>query len=75
MQKGNCCDQMIKILNFECKEKTLFECPDALIYYNEKFDEYGIIIHDGEESYIKIDYCPWCGKKCQIQKEIYGLMN
>ena len=32
-----------------------------------KFNEYGIPIHDGENgkitSYIKIQYCPWCGKK------------
>ena len=28
---------------------------------NQKPD--GIIIHDGGQSFIKINYCPWCGRK------------
>ena len=39
------------------------ECPDALVSYSAKFDEYGIIVHDGGSSSISIDYCPWCGSK------------
>ena len=39
-----------------------FECPDCLIYIN-KHNNYGIIIHDGGESYILINYFPWCGTK------------
>ncbi|MBK1884552.1 hypothetical protein JIN85_19205 [Luteolibacter pohnpeiensis] len=39
------------------------DCPDALINYSAKFDEYGIIVHDGGSSSISIDYCPWCGSK------------
>ena len=41
---------------------------DDIIYYAPKFDEYGIVIHDSGESYIKIEYCPWCGKKLPESK-------
>lgn len=40
-----------------------WDCPDALITYSTRFDEYGIIIHDGGTSKIAIYYCPWCGSK------------
>ena len=33
-----------------------------------KFDEYGLIIHDGGSSYIDIKYCPWCGSKLPESK-------
>lgn len=36
--------------------------------YIDKFDEYGIIVHDGGESFIGIQYCPWCGKKLPDSK-------
>lgn len=45
-----------------------FSCPDNLIYYSEKFDEYGIIIHDGGPSFSKISHCPWCGFKLPESK-------
>lgn len=38
-----------------------FECPDALLAYSPKFDEYGIIVHDGGSSVSAIAFCPWCG--------------
>jgi hypothetical protein len=38
-----------------------YQCPDALIDYSARFDEYGIIVHDGDISSVKISYCPWCG--------------
>ena len=40
-----------------------FDCPDVLIHYIEKFDEYGIIYHDGGTSIQVINYCPFCGSK------------
>jgi hypothetical protein len=40
-----------------------FDCPDNLVTYVERFDEYGLIIHDGGTSKVKISYCPWCGKE------------
>jgi hypothetical protein len=40
----------------------------SLIYYGEKFDEFGIIIHDGGNSFLEINYCPWCGKRLPQSK-------
>lgn len=42
--------------------------PNKIIKYSDKFDEYGIIIHDGGNSSIIINYCPWCGKKLPESK-------
>ncbi|MFJ7974350.1 DUF6980 family protein [Peribacillus sp. NPDC096379] len=38
------------------------------IYYNDKFGEYGLIIHDGGTSSLIIDDCPWCGTKLPDSK-------
>ena len=40
-----------------------YECADALITFISKFQEYGLIIHDGGASYIVISHCPWCGAR------------
>jgi hypothetical protein len=37
------------------------DCPDALIDFYPASKAYGIMIHDGGSSMIKIAYCPWCG--------------
>lgn len=39
-----------------------YDCPDAILDYNEVFDEYGITIY-GDPSVIIINYCPWCWTK------------
>lgn len=39
------------------------DCPDILVVYVPRFDEYAIPIRDGGSSYSKIQYCPWCGTK------------
>jgi len=44
------------------------DCPDALLEYVPKFDEYGIIIHDGGASLHAISFCPWCGKRLPDSK-------
>ena len=36
-----------------------WDCPDTTLVISE--EHYGIPIRDGGESYIRIDYCPWCG--------------
>ena len=38
-----------------------FDCPDVLVTYIEKFDEYALIVHDGGTGAIPIKFCPWCG--------------
>jgi hypothetical protein len=55
---------MTEALELHCTEhENRFECPDALVSYNEKFDEYGLIIHDGGAAVSPINYCPYCGEK------------
>jgi hypothetical protein len=65
----HCCDTMSQAVNHHCpKHETVFECPDALIYYSEQDGEYGLIIHDGGTSYQRIAFCPWCGTKFALMK-------
>lgn len=40
-----------------------FECPDALVTFDARFQEYGLIIHDGGTSAVGITFCPWCGSR------------
>ena len=49
--------------NFHCDEHDPFACPDRLItsVTDEDGRGFGLIIHDGGSSYIRINYCPWCG--------------
>lgn len=60
--KKHCCQDMERNLTFVCKSHSdEFDCPDSLILYRAKFDEYGLIIHDGGSSTLAIIFCPWCG--------------
>jgi Domain of unknown function (DUF6980) len=45
-----------------------FRCPDSLIAYIPKYDEYGIIVHDGGSSIVEISFCPWCGARLPESK-------
>lgn len=45
-----------------------FSCPDVLVIYSPKFDEYGIVVHDGGQSYVLIQFCPWCGDRLPESK-------
>ncbi|MFR8143659.1 MAG: DUF6980 family protein [Clostridia bacterium] len=64
-----CCRRMEENVNQTCKEHSnMFECLEQIITYNRKFNEYGIIIHDGGKSYLLIEYCPWCGAKLPQSK-------
>lgn len=56
--KNHCCTDMEYYLALE----------DEIILYIEKFDEYGIPVHDGGSSYIEIRACPWCGKRLPQSK-------
>ena len=59
-----CCRAMSSALEFGCDQHAdPFDCGDALVVYNEVFDEYGLIVHDGGASYVLIAHCPWCGSK------------
>ena len=64
-----CCEEMKKnIISDCCKHNEKFQCPDSLIYYDLIVDEYGLIIHDGGNSYITIKFCPWCGTELPESK-------
>ena len=59
-----CCEYLKYHIEFKCDiHKDDFECPDKIIIKSEKNKEYGIPIHDGGSSYIKIKFCPFCGEK------------
>jgi len=46
----------------KCREhQDAKECPDLTIV--KVNNEYGMPVRDGGKSYIKIEYCPWCGIK------------
>jgi hypothetical protein len=58
----HCCDRMDYDLNQKCDvHKTRDECPDALITVGR--GGYGLIVHDGGSSFIRINFCPWCGAR------------
>ena len=60
--RNMCCEQMRYYTSNHCaSHHSPFECPDWLILFDEDSDNYGIIIHDGGQSFVKINYCPWCG--------------
>ena len=63
-----CCDDMRNWSSDHCTEYP-FDCPDRLVYYSEKRNHFGIIIHDGGGSFVKIRYCPWCGKALSVKPE------
>lgn len=42
--------------------------PDALVAYIPKFDEYGLLVHDGGSSMVQIQFCPWCGTRLPESK-------
>jgi hypothetical protein len=64
MTRLHCCEQMTYHANYHCSlHQHPFDCPDKLVSYTPKYDEYGLIVHDGGSSSIMIRYCPWCGIK------------
>lgn len=64
MPELHCCDYMRRQLDWSCHVHTdPFDCADALMWFMPKYDEYGLIIHDGGSSVVVLYYCPWCGSK------------
>lgn len=60
----HCCDRMRAQVAFACDaHPDLAGCPDSLIAYSARFDEYGLRVHDGGGSVVSIAYCPWCGER------------
>lgn len=66
-----CCAAMAVALTHRCPDHaTVFECPDALIYYAAPAGAYGMLIHDGGTAYRTITFCPWCGAKLPSAKRV-----
>jgi len=62
---------MTQQVEYKCPQHPdPFDCQRALIYYNAKLDEYGIIEHSecGNRVYIKMEFCPFCGVKLPESK-------
>ena len=60
----HCCQAMTNQVNWHCDQHDdPFDCPDALVHFSARFQEYGLIVHDGGASSIGIDFCPWCGQR------------
>ncbi len=61
---GFCCSMMFENISSSFDENggILYDEVDVIM---NKWDDgtYGIPIHDGGTSIIKINYCPWCGTK------------
>lgn len=69
MKKQHCCELMTNQINHKCElHEDPFNCPNHLVYYSMKHDEYSLIIHDGGGSSITIKFCPWCGLKLPDSK-------
>lgn len=67
MEKKFCCEEL-EYYTTETDEG--FKDTSKLIYHDKKFDEFGIIIHDGGESYVEITHYPWSGDKLSNSKRL-----
>ncbi len=57
-----CCRAMASALGWHSEDEPNFTFrPDCVIGYIPGDARFGILAHDGDDHYIKIDYCPWCG--------------
>ncbi|GAA5039126.1 hypothetical protein HNP84_003491 [Thermocatellispora tengchongensis] len=66
---GHCCESMARQMAWHCDDhEDAFDCPDALVSFNARSQEYGLIVHDGGTSVIVIDFCPWCGSRLSVSQ-------
>ncbi|WP_314220191.1 DUF6980 family protein [Streptomyces zaehneri] len=60
----HCCAEMTRQAGLRCRvHPDVFACPDALVRFEPKFGEYGLIVHDGGTASLEIAFCPWCGAR------------
>ena len=60
----HCCQDVRREVDRTCdRHPDRFECSDCLIEYDRRRRKYGLIVHDGGSSTIRIVHCPWCGTK------------
>jgi hypothetical protein len=60
---------MAEQLNYTCSaHPNSRDCPDVLVVYDPRFDEFGLPIRDGGDSVMIIQFCPWCGTRLPDSK-------
>jgi len=60
----HCCEEMRRHIEMACDQHpNQFDCPDCLIHFSSSRGIYGLIVHDGGTSFIRIAFCPFCGAK------------
>jgi hypothetical protein len=62
----HCCEQLRAQVEYVCEEHPgAGACPEQLVGFDERFDEYGLWIHSGDDgraySWLMITYCPFSG--------------
>lgn len=63
VRTGYCCDDLRYHVEQTCPDHAdPFACPDIVIV-RTKGGEYGLPVHDGGSSFIKVQHCPWCGAR------------
>ncbi|WP_282693868.1 hypothetical protein [Streptomyces sp. CC208A] len=61
---SHCCETMRRQIEHHCDDHAdAYDCPDAVVAFSTRFQEYGLIIHDGGRSSFGIAFCPWCGSR------------
>jgi len=66
--KGHFNYLMIRDLIHCCTDMQEHIKQNHLIHYSDAFDEYGINCVEDGNSYVLIEYCPWCGRKLPFSK-------
>ena len=62
--KRHCCEDMDYHTNLNCDmHSDPFECPDKILIFDNKDNDYGLIIHNGGSSSIAINFYPWCSSR------------
>lgn len=60
----HCCEDMRREVERTCdRHPDRFDCPDCLVHFSERTRGYGLIVHDGGSSTVRLSFCPWCGAK------------
>src|SRR5439155_14634076 len=57
----HCCEAMRRQVKLSVQGPSPPRGEDALVAYLPKFNEYGLMVHDGGSSVVLISFCPWCG--------------
>jgi hypothetical protein len=56
-----CCDALRERAEYRCPDHDdPFDCPDNIVV-GRPGERFGLPVHDGGTSSIKIAFCPWCG--------------